>query len=69
MNLQIEHIFGVVVLGILSWGSLQVYNMNAQLVLVSYRVEENAKTLDESYAMLKPMLQRFLRTEPVHAAR
>jgi hypothetical protein len=69
MNLQVEHIFGVVVLGILSWGSLQVYNMNAQLVLVSYRVEENAKTLDESYAMLKPMWQRFLRTEPVHAAR
>ena len=69
MNLQIEHIFGVIALGILSWGSLQVYNMNAQMVLVSYRVEENAKTLDESYAMLKPMWQRFLRTEPVHAAR
>ncbi|MAO20303.1 MAG: hypothetical protein CMJ25_06075 [Phycisphaerae bacterium] len=69
MNLQLEHIFGVAALGILSWGSLQVYNMNAQLVLVSYRVEENAKTLDESYAMLKPMWQRFLRTEPVHAAK
>ena len=69
MNLQIEHIFGVIALGILSWGSLQVYNMNAQMVLVSYRVEENAKTLDESYAMLKPMWQRFLRTEPVHAAK
>ena len=69
MKMQVEHIFGVVVLGILSWGSLQVYNMNAQMVLVSYRVEENAKTLDESYAMLKPMWQRFLRTEPVHAAK
>lgn len=69
MNLQVEHIFGVIALGILSWGSLQVYNMNAQMVLVSYRVEENAKTLDESYAMLKPMWQRFLRTEPVHAAK
>jgi hypothetical protein len=69
MNLQVEHIFGVVVLGILSWGSLQVYNMNAQMVLVSYRVEENAKTLDENYAMLKPMWQKFLKTEPVHVAR
>jgi len=53
------------VLGILSWGSLQVYNMNAQLVLVSYRVEENAKTLDETQAML----QSFLRAEPVHASK
>lgn len=63
MNLQVEHIFGVVVLGILSWGSLQVYNMNAELSLVSYRVSEN-------YTMLKPMWQDFLvRTEPVHAAK
>ena len=69
MNLQIEHIFGGVVLGILSWGSLQIYSMNAELALVSYRVEENAKTLDSNYAMLVPMWQRFLEAEPVHAAR
>ena len=69
MNLQIEQILGVIALGILSWGSLQIYNMNAQLVLVSYRVEENAKTLDESYAMLKPMWESFLRVEPVHASK
>ena len=65
MNLQVEHIFGVAALGILSWGSLQVYDMNAQLLLVSYRVEENAKMLDENYAML----QSFLRAEPVHASK
>lgn len=65
MNLQVEHIFGVIVLGVLSWGSLQIYDMNAQLVLVSYRVEENAKMLDENYAML----QSFIRSEPVHASR
>ena len=69
MNLQIEHIFGVIVLGILSWGSLQIYDMNAQLVLVSYRVEENAKTLTSNYAMLKPMWQSFIRAESVHAAK
>ena len=61
--MKAEHIFGVIVLGILSWGSLQVYNMNAELALVSYRVSEN-------YTMLKPMWQDFLvRTEPVHAAK
>lgn len=65
MKLQVEHIFGVIVLGILSWGSLQVYDMNAQLLLVSYRVDENAKTLDETQAML----QSFLRAEPVHASK
>jgi len=69
MNLQVEHIFGVIVLGILSWGSLQIYDMNAQLLLVSYRVEENAKTLDSNYAMLVPMWQRFLKAEPVHASK
>ena len=69
MNLQIEHIFGVIALGILSWGSLQIYDMNAQLLLVSYRVEENAKTLKSNYAMLVPMWESFLRVEPVHAAK
>jgi hypothetical protein len=36
---------------------------------VSYRVEENAKTLESNYAMLKPMWQSFIRAEPVHATR
>ena len=63
MNLQLEHIFGVIVLGVLSWGSLQVYTMNAELALVSYRVEEN-------YNMIKPMWQDFLiRSDPVQASR
>ncbi len=63
MSLQLEHIFGVAALGILSWGSLQIYSMNAELALVSYRVEEN-------YNMIKPMWQDFLiRVEPVHAAK
>jgi len=63
VNLQVEHIFGVIVLGILSWGSLQIYSMNAELALVSYRVEENN-------IMIKPMWQDFLvRVEPVHASK
>ena len=63
--MKAEQILGVIALGIRSWGSVQIYDMNAQLLLVSYRVEENAKMLDENYAML----QSFLRAEPVHASR
>ena len=63
--MKAEQILGVIALGILSWGSVQIYDMNAQLLLVSYRVEENAKMLDENYAML----QSFIRDEPVHATR
>ena len=44
---------GVVALGFLSWGSLQLYQMNANMTLVTYKVEEN-------YKMIKPMWQDFL---------
>lgn len=67
--MKAEQILGVIALGILSWGSVQIYDMNAQLLLVSYRVEENAKTLSSNYAMLKPMWESFLRVEPTHAAK
>lgn len=48
-----EQLIGVVALGILSWGSLQLYQMNANMTLVTYKVEEN-------YKMIKPMWQDFL---------
>ena len=48
-----EQLIGVVALGILSWGSLQLYQMNASMTLVTYKVEEN-------YKMIKPMWQDFL---------
>ena len=67
--MKAEQILGVIALGILSWGSVQIYDMNAQLLLVSYRVEENAKTLSSNYAMLVPMWESFLRVEPTHAAK
>tara|TARA_R110000803_G_scaffold47160_3_gene98590 strand:+ start:88 stop:276 length:189 start_codon:yes stop_codon:yes gene_type:complete len=44
---------GVVALGILSWGGLQLYQMNANMTLVTYKVEEN-------YKMIRPMWQDFL---------
>jgi len=52
--MKFEQMLGVVAIGVLSWGSLQIYQMNAQMAVVSYKVEEN-------YKMIKPMWQDFLR--------
>ena len=51
--MNMNQMIGVVALGLLSWGSLQLYQMNANMTLVSYKVEEN-------YKMIKPMWQDFL---------
>lgn len=51
--MKFEQVLGVVGLGVLSWGSLQLYNMNASMTLITYKVEEN-------YKMIKPMWQDFL---------
>ena len=51
--MKFEQLLGVVGLGLLSWGSLQLYNMNASMALITYKVEEN-------YKMIKPMWQDFL---------
>jgi len=51
--MKFEQLLGVIAIGILSWGSLQLYNMNASMTLITYKVEEN-------YKMIKPMWQDFL---------
>ena len=51
--MKFEQALGVAALGLLSWGSLQLYQMNANMTLVTYKVEEN-------YKMIKPMWQDFL---------
>ena len=51
--MNIEHFLGVVALGLLGWGSLQLYQMNANMAVVTYKVDEN-------YNMIKPMWQDFL---------
>lgn len=51
--MKFEQTLGVIALGLLSWGSLQLYNMNASMALITYKVEEN-------YKMIKPMWQDFL---------
>ena len=51
--MKFEQLIGVVALGILSWGALQLYQMNANMAVVTYKVDENHK-------MIKPMWQDFL---------
>jgi hypothetical protein len=51
--MNFENVLGIVALGMLSWGSFQLYQMNASMTLVTYKVEEN-------YKMIKPMWQDFL---------
>jgi|TARA_B100001093_G_scaffold446975_1_gene451604 hypothetical protein len=53
MKLDIHQTVSFIVLGLVSWGALQLYQMNANLSLVTYKVEEN-------HAMIKPMWQDFL---------
>ena len=53
MKLDTQSFFSAVALGMLGWASLQVYQMNASVSLISYKVDEN-------YDMIKPMWQDFL---------
>lgn len=51
--MKFEQLLGIIGIGLLSWGSLQVYQMNANMAVMSYKVDEN-------YKMIKPMWQDFL---------
>jgi hypothetical protein len=51
--MKLEQVIGIVALGLLSWGSLQIYQINAKVLLMSYKVDENHK-------MIKPMWEDFL---------
>ena len=51
--MKLEQVIGIIVVGLLSWGSLQIYQINAKVLLMSYKVDENHK-------MIKPMWEDFL---------
>ena len=53
MKFDLQQAVSVLALGMLGWASLQVYQMNASVSLISYKVDEN-------YDMIKPMWQDFL---------
>ena len=53
MKIDSQQVMSAVIILLLGWGSFQLYGMNAEMRLVSYRVDEN-------YKMIKPMWQDFL---------
>ena len=53
MKVDLQQVVSVLAFGMLGWASLQVYQMNASISLISYKVDEN-------YDMIKPMWQDFL---------
>ena len=53
MKMKFEHMVATLALGLLSWASLQVYQMNANVSLIAYKVEEN-------YKMIKPMWEDYI---------
>jgi hypothetical protein len=59
MKINSQDIFAATITLLLGWGSFQLYNMNANMAVVSYKVDEN-------YNMIKPMWQDFLVRSATH---
>jgi hypothetical protein len=51
--MKFEQVIWIIGLGVLGWGSLQLYQMNANVAVISYKVDENHK-------MIKPLWEEFL---------
>jgi len=51
--MKFEQVIGVLSVSILGWGAMQLYQMKADMAVVTYKLEEN-------YKMIKPMWQDFL---------
>ncbi len=53
MKLNSQDIFSTIIIILLGWGAFQLYGMNANVAVITYKVDEN-------YNMIKPMWQDFL---------
>ena len=53
MKIDSQQVTSAIMIMLLGWGAFQLYSMNANLAVVSYKVDEN-------YNMIKPMWQDFL---------
>jgi hypothetical protein len=53
MKMKFEHTLATIAIAILSWGALQVYQMNASMSVIAYKVDEN-------YKMIKPMWEDYI---------
>jgi hypothetical protein len=53
MKLNSQDVFSTLIVLLLGWGAFQLYGMNANVAVITYKVDEN-------YNMIKPMWQDFL---------
>ena len=53
IGMKIEHMFATIAIAVLSWGALQLYQMNANMSVIAYKVDEN-------YKMIKPMWEDYI---------
>ena len=53
MKLNSQDIFSTIIVLLLGWGAFQLYGMNANVAVITNKVDEN-------YNMIKPMWQDFL---------
>jgi|TARA_R110000744_G_scaffold262888_2_gene377412 hypothetical protein len=52
-NVGVSEILLTAVIGLVGWIAITVFEMNSNMAVISYRVEEN-------YNMIKPIWQEFL---------
>jgi hypothetical protein len=53
LKLDFNSIVAGITMGLVAWGSLQIYHLKSDLAVIQWRVDEN-------HGMLKPMWQEFL---------
>jgi len=53
MKFELNHFVPVIILGVVSWGAITLFTMNAQMAVVVYKVDQN-------FNMIQPMWQDFL---------
>jgi hypothetical protein len=53
MKFNSQDVFSTIIVLLLGWGAFQLYGMNANVAVITYKVDEN-------YNMIKPMWQDFL---------
>ena len=53
MKLNTQDIFSGIIILLLGWGAFQLYGKNANMAVVTYKVDQN-------YQMIKPMWQEFI---------
>tara|TARA_R100000935_G_scaffold34165_1_gene54758 strand:- start:1028 stop:1264 length:237 start_codon:yes stop_codon:yes gene_type:complete len=59
MKFELNHFVSVIILGVVSWGAITLFTMNAQMAVVVYKVDQN-------FNMIQPMWQDFLQRRAIY---